>query len=115
MRPPLNNIEQLKNISRKMLDRLEQALEEEQANSDPKLKQDAHERMFGVKSSLAATLVTLAELMLRLEQADKTIGDDNTALNANAQALSASDIALVEAFVGKIKNNHIVPLTPKGD
>lgn len=87
--------QRLQAVARTLLRRLEEALKDAGDGDDPALLLRVHERLFGAKHSLVATLVTLAELLLSLEA---------PALNAAAGEggmLSPGDVALVEDFVRK--------------
>lgn len=93
----------LQSITRKMLKSLEAAREQlENANAEilPDIK-TSHELLFG-KNSLAGALVILSDLLLKLsekpELSEKEIAEENL-----LETLSAGDIALVDAFVRKLK------------
>jgi len=102
--PVPNDLDRLKAVSRKMLALLEEALDSAPFYADDTLGQKLHERLFGGKTSLAATLVTLAELLLKLEQAGKVpFGAGYVADDTAIAALSQADVALVEAFVRKMQ------------
>ncbi len=96
-----DDMARLKAVTRGLLEKLEKALEEPVA-----LKSDAfdaqtkvHERLFGAKASLASTLVTLADLFLKLEGVAP--GED---VVTAGRALSEADVALVEAFVQRMQH-----------
>ena len=97
-KPEVGDIDNLKTVTRKMLDRVGKELGSRKADptKTEEDQQKAHERVFG-KTSLATTLVTLAELLLKLEQAQKSSGEEENI--PSGQAMALSDIALVEAFI----------------
>lgn len=68
-RPPASDLERLKDVTRKMLERLEGALEHAVAKSEKSdlFQQHYHERVFGAKTSLAEVLTMLADLFFKLE------------------------------------------------
>ena len=88
---PASDIEQLKKVIRRLLERMEKALAED---SD----------VFG-KTSLAATLVMIAELMLKLE----AVGVSDEKEGPRGPQLASADIALVEAFIHKMRSGGDAP------
>src|SRR4051812_19166446 len=97
---PPDDIGRLKQAARQLLARLEQALQEENEGPDEEQRQHTHERIFG-KASLASTLVTLAELMLKLEGSDSSMQEP-----CGVASWAAGDVALVEAFVRRVKEGE---------
>src|SRR5436190_1357885 len=101
------DIQRLKTVTGKMLDQLEKTLSCRVLKSPKQAehREKMHEWVFGNKSSLAVTLISLAELILRLEDAEK-----QTALNSEAgssaptRSLAEADIALIEAFVQRARD-----------
>lgn len=96
----------LKFITRKLLNSVEEAanlyINSDSANM--KAREENHNLLFGSKASLASTLVTLADLMIKLNQLAPS-EKSRTSEEKSSQVLSDHDIALVEAFVKKIKSN----------
>jgi len=93
----------LQSITRKMLKSLEAARERlENSNAEilPDIK-TSHELLFG-KNSLAGALVILSDLLLKLSEKPEITGAETTEENL-LETLSAGDIALVDAFVRKLK------------
>lgn len=93
----------LKQLAWKLIDRLEAALDQDfdpsSANADTQLR---HDRLFGNKHSLTATLVTLCDLILKLEQAERVQDTHGMMENvAPNEALTPADIQLVHYFLGK--------------
>src|SRR5579884_2528148 len=89
------DLERLRCAARKLLSRLESALEQEAAAPEGD-SQERHDRVFGSKDSLTATLVTLTDLLLTLEKprpGDAAVSDDATA--SEPDMLTAADAALV--------------------
>lgn len=62
----VGDLEQLRIVTRRLLDRLGDALG---ANGPEQLEGNAawYDRLYGAKSTLSATLLTVAELLLKLE------------------------------------------------
>ncbi len=93
-------------ITRKLLisieDRIERLNVVKQDNEIDQLKK-THELLFGNKTSIAGNLVILAELLEKLGgEADEY---DGVIDQASSHRLSDADIALVESFISKMKNN----------
>ena len=115
---PVDDFEHIKVVIRKILAYLEKNLDATPATSEEDvMQQRVHERIFGVKASLAATLVMLAELMIKLEQGCKIMADKENVLSANqsphGDALSPADRVLIEAFIGKMQSGASVDLSQK--
>jgi len=94
----------LQSITRKILKSLEDAREQLE-NADHEILPDiktSHELLFG-KNSLAGALVILSDLLLKLSEKPEII-DAETAEENLLETLSAGDIALVDAFVRKLKD-----------
>lgn len=94
----------LQTVTRKLLHSLENLIERlcVAEGEEYKSLKEAHELLFGQKASLAGTLVILADLLLKLEKEQAVLPCDNEQ-EKSAYNLSAVDIALVEAFVQKLK------------
>lgn len=99
-----SDVEWLKRVARRLLSRVEAALEEAGAGEDKEVKAQrwAHERVFGTRASLTTTLVLVAELLLKLGGMTKPAQGD-AADEGVLQKLSEEDVALVEAFVRKME------------
>lgn len=96
----LSASDKLKQVTYKMLDRLEEALEQDIPDSDDgdMRLQRHHERLFGNKTSLAATLPILAELLMKLEiqnTSPTAVEDDQ------------KDKLLLDAFVHRIRGYDV--------
>ncbi|MEZ5690814.1 MAG: hypothetical protein R3D71_04020 [Rickettsiales bacterium] len=109
----INDIDYIKKITLKLLNVIEQAIEYLKGENSEKIEshEKKHNLLFGSKTSLAATLVTLANLLVELNQISSNEAGNNTG-NMTAKdsqdnisnKLSENDIALVEAFVRKLKS-----------
>lgn len=97
-----NDIERLKAVTRKMLDRLEQALAASAPGSEEEAseRQKLHDWIFGQKTSLAVTLISLAELVFKLEETGSDGAKDA------ARTFSVADAALVEAFLCRVRDQE---------
>lgn len=94
----VTDLRRLRAVARALLARLEVALEPTQAPDAPavELQLQLLDRLLGAKTSLVASLVTLADLMIRLEA--MTQGEADV-----MPPLSEADAALVEAFVRRMR------------
>jgi hypothetical protein len=97
---------QLRKAAMRMLVLLERALDTD-LEASFSLGHDAiiyYERLFGNKVSLVNTLVTLSDLLMKLEQWDNPACLKDTPANQefSATQLTQADIALVEMFIKKI-------------
>lgn len=99
-----DDIHYLQAVTRKALHSLENVIERLSVAEadDYKSLKETHELLFGQKASLAGTLVILADLLLKLEKEQISLSTDNEP-EKSSYNLSAVDIALVEAFVKKLK------------
>ena len=107
-----SDIQRLKEVLHRLLDRLERAL-----MAPPKgvEKHQQHEWIFGQKTSLAETLLMLAELILKLED---TAHKEEIVDPAFPRAVSVADAALVEAFLARVRQSvpadNANPICPTG-
>jgi hypothetical protein len=85
--------QRLQAVARALLGKLEESLREGGSETEAAR---LHERLFGARHSLVATLVTLSELLLTLEKAAVTPQAEE-----EQKHLSPADMALVEDFVRK--------------
>ena len=97
--------EYLRLVTRKMLQKIEQALDAEMSFKPSENTSKTHNRVFGAKTSLASTLVTLAKLLLQLGAEEKIFSGTQSI----EKPFSDGDIALVESFVSKMKNSNTTP------
>jgi hypothetical protein len=93
-------LEYVKRVAHKMLERLEKELDRQPSKEqgEDALVAKHHERLFGVKASLAETLVEVAWLVMKLEEVCVT-----EYVKQAGVALSEADAALLEAFVHKVR------------
>ena len=95
-----DDLERLKRAARALLSMLEMAVVRKLPVDEKEVEMwvQVHDRLFGSKVSLASTLVTISDLLLKLGSvaSAKSGGVD-------AGALSEADVALVEAFVKKMQ------------
>ena len=105
----LTHRDYLKAVTRKMLKRLEDMMDHEDVFTDSDVIRHVklQESLFGAKSSLVASLVTLSELLLRLEE-EQHASSAMGYLQAPAE-LSEADVELVKAFVCKIPDREAAP------
>jgi len=105
---PIQDVDRLRDVMRKMLNRLEAALDEMEVFDEAKIKQRSgqYDRLFGSKTSLAETLVMIAELLMKVEvfQGAREEGQGQQAM---AIALPDADVALVEAFVQRMQQMDV--------
>jgi hypothetical protein len=103
------DLDRLRGVVRNMLDCIDESINREgHPVKEDKARKDAHERMFASKDSLVAALVTVAELMLKLEQAGK-IPQDEEENSTPEPAMAAADISLVETFLQRAQSTNIAP------
>lgn len=62
--------------------------------------------LFGSKASLAETLVTLADLMIKLNQIQRTEDSRTYEEEQSAYKFADADIALIQVFLKKIKEEN---------
>lgn len=96
----INDIGRVRRVARKLLKKVDDHIE-----ADPLLDdgwRNTYERLFG-KIAPADTLMTLADLFSKLDQADPP-AQETAALPE--MPLAASDIALVEAFIRRVQNGQ---------
>jgi len=100
-----DDVARLKEVIRSLLERIELVLATP-LSMDAKtleLQIGLYDRFFGAKVTLASTLTTLADLLLKLDAIE---GEKQAALTAMPSGLSDADVALVEAFVHKMRQTE---------
>ena len=98
-----SDINKIKKIARKILCGLDNITHATEDAPDP--LQKFNDRLFGNKTSLVNYLVTIAELLCKLEQFEKNTSlyeDSNPMLSQ--PNLTDQDVALVEMFLSRIKH-----------
>lgn len=95
-----DDMDLLRGVVRQLLLHIQASLErEEQADVLQKeYLQERHARLFGAKASVAGVLLTLAELITRLNSSPA--GTEEGA----AMLLSDADMALLEGHIGKLRD-----------
>ena len=97
----ISEIDRIKRLAQKILRRLECIVEPTNEEEEMNCKSEQL-RLFGDKISLVAAFIMLSEFVLKLDQVDGPAAVEKDA--PEQTSLSESDIALVEAFIHKIKN-----------
>lgn len=109
---PVNECDKayLQSITRKLLSNLEQIVQRLECADEENIAhiKVIHELLFGQKSSIAGSLVVLSDLLLRLGSDVAQNSADTSKDETWADRLSESDIALVESFVSKFRNDVAV-------
>lgn len=103
-----DDLGKLKTIAKKLLRQFELSLKplEEASEEAVNLQKTQHELMFG-KHSQASVLVMLTDLILKIDQAKMKINSGlpvGDAASFHPDTLNDTDIALIEAFVQRMKN-----------
>lgn len=111
-----DDVDRLKTIARLLLSKLETSIrqralaaagkqnEAENLKIMQELLQQKHEHMFGARSSYVSTLVTLTDLLLKLENPEQAANFSSDIAAYDDSQLSDADVALVDAFVSRMKN-----------
>lgn len=105
--------QQIRKIMRSILNKIENAMPDLAPPADEKeakRQTNYHDRVFG-KNSLATTLVMLAELLIKLDQAEKN-KQVEVAPNPSGDAMAPADMALVEAFIRRMQQRETVVSSP---
>jgi hypothetical protein len=101
------DIRYLQSVIRKFLAITEEAMEQLNLvdGEEFSVLHKKYELLFGAKASFAGTLVIVADLLIKLNpQAEG--GKDGIPEEKQAYALSDADVALVQAFVRKLKGGQ---------
>lgn len=102
-----DDLKRLKGMVRKILDQVEPALDTHSAEqeADAPARQRGFERLFGNKISILSALGDLSELLLTLHKAESAmVTPPAPYANDEGRIFSAEDVALVEAFLSKLRN-----------
>lgn len=105
--PQYNRSEHLRSITRKLLVIIEDRIERINAAKKAEITdiKESNDLLFGNKLSIAGNLVILADLLAKM--GDEATDNSVDILEKNsAHNLSEYDIALVEAFVKKLKDTQ---------
>ncbi len=98
------DIDRLKAVARTLLVRLEEAVAQETLNVEAdSQRQSRYERLFVGKTSLASTLLILADLMFRLDEAEKGGGAPVLPLHEQGIKIEMADFALMKAFLERVE------------
>lgn len=104
-----DDIERLRTVARLLLRRLEIEVKKRPSRrisaDEPEMQKqpEKNDRLFGSKRGYVDTLVTLADLLLKLEQTRTSSVTDQEAPPASIP-MGAADIALVDAFVERMRH-----------
>jgi hypothetical protein len=96
--PPSSDFTRLKTIAHQLLLRLEEAVSCK-VTKDETQWQRQHDRLFGAKHSITSALAALADLLLKLEQAE----EKNDGQGGQPIEIGAGDIALIKSFLERTK------------
>lgn len=104
-----DDIERLRTVARLLLRRLEIEVKKRPSRRvsadkpDTQKQPEKSDRLFGSRRGYVDTLVTLADLLLKLEQTGTSSIADQEAPPASI-SMDAADIALVDAFVERMRH-----------
>lgn len=99
----------LRNVTRIMLSRLEKELRRHKRMVTQPGQDDP---ILGTKNSLAATLVMLGDLMLKLERIERE--GSGSAIGLLAARIDEADVALIQAFTRKRRLEYATPTVVEG-